>query len=438
MEQLTPKDFKNDTIVFAPPKYFSSLNTVLSKTTDETLHAFFIWRLVGTFASTVNSTETNPWREFVLKTAGVTQLSPRSRTCAVSVDDSLDTGAAQYPIGLGWILSRFFLEEVYSQQGQDTANDMIKNILETFHSRIDDKDWLTTNVKKLVNEKLSAINARVGWPTEDPKVLDPVAVKDYYKGFTISDSHFDNTVATMRGWVAHGWNRLSNPAEDYWIFTASVNDAYYTGDFNDIVIPAGIQKSVLFNNTLPGYSQFGFLGTILSHELTHGFDSNGRHSDLHGVHRKWWDDSSIQGFNNRTSCYVSQYSHYQVEYPIGSGKYKNVSGAQTLPENIADSGGINISFETYINMRSKGEFGNEGGGEEKRLPGLEQFSNEQMFYLIWAQNWCAKETDASLIATLLGDVHSPNSVRIKGPTDNSKGFREAYSCPVKEPTCSLW
>lgn len=437
---LLPKEITVDEFIFAPQPYFPVAEKAIQATDDETIQAFFIWRATTALSSLVTSDVIQPWRDFVTSFRGLegeAAVTPRWRRCVALVDLGLDTGAGASPQSLGWILSRFFVEKAYSLSVQAAMNKMFVNIIDTFHTRIRAKDWLTSLVKERVVEKLDAINKYVGWPIADPEALDPLAIKTYYKTMKTSDSHFDNVVNEMRFFVRHGWERLSHPIVDYWIQTSATNNAYYTGDFNDVIIPAGIQTSVLFDSDLPGYSQFGFLGTILAHELTHSIDSRGRHFDLNGKHTKWWDDSSIEAFENRTDCFVNQFDNYSVEYPIGSGKKVQVDGTTTLPENIADTGGLNIAFETYLAMRKAGEFKNTANGEEPRLPGLEQYSNEQLFFMQWAQNWCTKDTDVGLAAEL-GDIHSPAAIRINGPMANAEGFIKAYNCKVKEPVCELW
>ncbi len=172
------------------------------------------------------------------------------------------------------------------------------------------------------------------------------------------------------------------------------------------------------------------MGSLCGHELTHGFDTGGRLYDATGNFTNWWDNRTIEAFDNRTSCFVDQYSKFSIAGPNNT-KF-NVDGYQTLGENIADSGGVAVSYGAWQKVQAAQVVPDLG------LPGLKHFSNEQLFFIQWAQTWCSVEPPGGSPDQLLSDVHAPGFARILGPLANSRGFREAFNCPVKEPTCELW
>lgn len=228
--------------------------------------------------------------------------------------------------------------------------------------------------------------------------------------------------------------------------TAPTVNAYYSGVENEIAFPAGILQPPLFSAELPAYINYGGFGSIAGHELSHGFDDQGRKLDASGRNRHWWTNATVAEYTKRAECFVDQYDGFSV---TGAGdKQLNVSGNLTLGENIADAGGVSISFAAWqakynaSSVTTKNSV--EGEGKEKDnllLPGFENTvftSPERMFYLAFGNMWCTKATPAALTRNVLTDTHSPGNIRIRGTLENSRGFLEAFDCPVKEPKCELW
>jgi endothelin-converting enzyme len=210
--------------------------------------------------------------------------------------------------------------------------------------------------------------------------------------------------------------------------TAPTVNAYYSPSGNEIVFPAGIMQLPVFGDELPEYVSYGAFGSVAGHELTHGFDNNGAHYDETGKYADWWDNTTLSNFNKKTKCFVDQYQAFTI--PGLDGKPLHVNGKLTLGENIADAGGLTASFAAW-QKRAK-------TSPNKLLPGLEQFSAEQMFFISYSNWWCGKVRPAQAVNYVYTDPHSPADKRIIGTLSNSKAFREAFQCKVKQPSCELW
>jgi len=261
--------------------------------------------------------------------------------------------------------------------------------------------------------------------------VDPLAIQAFYASLRLTSSYPENVLATARLTVAQGYASLGKPVDrGTFPFATTAVNAVYNPQMNSVTIFAGIQQFPIYDRNFPAYLLYGSMGSITGHELTHGFDNQGRHFDASGNFTVWWDEKSIQQFRSRSDCFVDQYSRFTVSSPNGTAI--PVSGNRTLGENIADAGGLALSFGAWRRWED------ERKREDERLPGLEQFSNAQLFFLKYAQTWCSIVPPEAAVDLIRTDAHSPAFARILGPVANSRDFREAFHCPVKEPTCELW
>jgi endothelin-converting enzyme len=197
---------------------------------------------------------------------------------------------------------------------------------------------------------------------------------------------------------------------------------------NEIVFPAGIMQFPVFDVNLPKYISYGAFGSVSGHELSHAFDSTGRHYDQNGNYTDWWTPDTVKGFQARADCFVDQYSNFTVDGP--DGKPLHVNGKLTLGENIADAGGVAAAYSAWTRRRAE--------KKDQDLPGLEHFSQEQLFFVSYATAWCGKSRSAEAVRRVYTDPHSPPWARVLGTTANSKDFLKAFKCPAKKPVCALW
>lgn len=260
--------------------------------------------------------------------------------------------------------------------------------------------------------------------------MDPKVLEKYYAGVNITEDGFLNNELGMRALAdKQEWEVLGKPVDrDTWGMTASTVNAYYNPPGNEIVFPAGIMQPFVFDVNVPEYLSYGAFGSVAGHELSHAFDSTGRHYDQNGNYTDWWTNSTVKNFKEKADCFVKQYSNFTVDAP--DGKTLHVNGRLTLGENIADAGGVSAAFSAWKKRAAK--------KPNQDLPGLEHFTQEQLFFVSYGSWWCGKSRPASAVNRIYTDPHAPVWARILGTTANSKDFLEAFQCPKKEPVCQLW
>ena len=243
-------------------------------------------------------------------------------------------------------------------------------------------DWFGKDVAELAIKRVHSIVQKIGYPDTSPDVTSPESLRAYYSGVDILPStFFENSISARKGDTLKAWKKLTKPSDPgNWGMTPPTVNAYCNPPQSEIVFPAGILQFPIFGINVPEYINYGAFGSVAGHELSHAFDSNGRHYDITGNMTDWWPEETVEEFEKRASCFVDQFSEYYIEGYEGEKLY--VDGELTLGENIADAGGIIAAFEAW----KKRDIENPG----KRLPGLEKFSKEQMFFVAFTRTWCSK------------------------------------------------
>lgn len=263
--------------------------------------------------------------------------------------------------------------------------------------------------------------------------MDPENLRSYYQSVQVSQSaYFKNSLNMRRFDIAREWSSLGKPVDrNEWGMTVPTVNAYYNPPGNEIVFPAGIMQFPVFDVAVPQYLSYGAFGAVSGHELSHAFDSTGRHYDQNGNYTDWWTPSTVAAFKERAQCFIDQYSNYSIPGPDDKPLY--VNGKLTLGENIADAGGLSASFAAWKKRQG------ESNEKNQNLPGLsEHFSQDQLFFVSYANWWCGKTTKETAINRLYTDPHAPKWARVLGTMANSREFKEAFSCKEKEPVCKLW
>lgn len=278
-------------------------------------------------------------------------------------------------------------------------------VLDRFIAKLNALDWMSKDVRKFGVEKVHNIEQKIGYPTKSPNIRDPEELKSYYGNVNISSStYFQNALSMTESEVNKGWSQAGKPTnKDEWGMTASTVNAYYNPPGNEIVFPAGIMQSpVFYDPSIPQYLSYGAFGSVAGHELSHAFDSLGRHYDQNGAFKDWWDNSTVKAFEEKASCFVNEYANYTV--PDRDGKPLHINGLLTLGENIADAGGVTASFQAWKRRDEE--------KPDKLLPGLEDHTKEQLFFVSYANWWCGKTRPAEAVNRVYTDPHSPFFVRI--------------------------
>ena len=294
-------------------------------------------------------------------------------------------------------------------------------------------------------KKLDLLVAKIGYPSHNPDLRNPSSVYDYYKTLSISlNSYFANVVSTSHFKVRQAWLTVgtSQRISDRWDRTATSFNAYYSRDHNEIVIPAGfMQEPAFYSHEVPSYLTYGAFGAIVGHEISHAFDSTGRLYDSSGARTNWWDMESAAEFDNRTLCFIKQYDEFLIPGEnANSFTPFSVDGRMTLDENLADYSGLHAAFTAYKEHESL--------HPSKLLPGLTDYSREQLFFLAYGRYWCEKNRREILLWRLQNDAHAPNFARVLGAVANEPEFGEVWKCGSERqsdntesqwlPRCFLW
>ncbi|KAI4218935.1 MAG: hypothetical protein L6R36_008664 [Xanthoria steineri] len=419
---LAPSGFVPTEVIVGSPSYLEVLAQQLNGASHETLRAYLVWKTVQGYVDEVEDDALIPLKRFnnILRGKDPEASEDRWRTCVKVVDR-----------GLGWILSKFFVEEAFSKEAKAFGDRIIHDIKQQFVEKLSVAGWMSKDVRNVAIEKVHRITQKIGYPTRSPDLLDATAVEKYYEAVHITNgSYFGNALAIARFDSRREWSKLGKPTNrDEWLMTAVTVNAYYNPPGNEIVFPAGImQPPIFYDPSLPPYISYGPFGSISGHELTHAFDSSGRHYDQDGNYTDWWDDQTVQAFKAKTDCFVEQYSNFTILDP--EGKRLHVNGKLTLGENIADAGGLSAAFHAWKEVEKK--------HPSQLLPGLQHFTKEQMFFITYPSLFCGKTRQERAVNLIYKDPHSPSWARILGTVANSREFRKAFDCPKKEPTCELW
>jgi len=417
---LAPKDYKDSTMLVAFPEFLTKISDLVVETPKRVLQSYLIWKVIHDYAGAIDAPEVKPISRFnnVLSGRDPETKTERWKTCLRHVDGTI-----------GWILSRFYVEAAFSEEAKNFGDEIITDIKHQFISKLKGLSWMDDSVKELAVSKVKNIDQKIGYPTKSPNIMDPPALKEYYKDLSISDSYFKNTLNSAKWASDKGWSSLGKPVDhNEWGMQADIVNAYYNPVGNEIVFPAGIMQFPVFDVALPSYISYGAFASVAGHELSHAFDSSGRHYDEHGNFTDWWTERTVKEFTKRADCFVEQYSNFTVEG--NDGKPLHVNGKLTLGENIADAGGVAAAFAGWKQRQDV--------QPDKNLPGLGFFTQDQLFFVFYANWWCGKIRKEQAINYIYTDPHSPAWARILGTTANSREFRESFNCPVKEPTCELW
>lgn len=383
-------------IIVASPRYLKSLADILVSQKRDTIRAYLVWKLVQSYGPMVESDTVEPLRRFDNKLQGkAPDVKPeRWRTCVGVVDSDLP-----------WILSRFFVEAAFSKESKDLGDQIIHDIKDEFIVKLNQSEWMTKSVRQLAIDKVNLIRQKIGYPTKSPDITDAGELQDYYANVSVSSyAFFKNRLSSTKNDVKREWAQVDQPVDkNEWSMSASTVNAYYNPPGNEIVFPAGImQAPVFYDPSIPKYLSYGAFGAVAGHELSHAFDSSGRNYDQNGNYTDWWDNSTIDAFKEKADCFVKQYHNYSI--PTKDGPL-HLNGKLTLGENIADAGGLTAAFQSW-KRRDKED-------ADLVLPGLQDFTKDQVFFLAYGLAWCGKTREEAAVRRIYTDPHSPDIFRIR-------------------------
>ncbi|CAG5114630.1 unnamed protein product [Candidula unifasciata] len=408
----------DERVINQNPTYFGNISSVVRRFSSRALQNLFGFK----YALSRVDRLTARMRQIRLpfdQAIGAEPEGPRWDVCLNIVNKAFWKG-----------MGRQFVDKVFSDTAKSYIEQMIYNVKAEFRKIVEEKTWMSNATKVHAIEKLDAMSPKVGYPD---RCFEKADIEEFYENYTMNEGHYYNNRVLINKLDNFRLMRALRTLEDKsqkWQATLYDANAYNDIQENEIVFPAGFLRSPIFSETFQNYMNYGTIGTIIGHEITHGFENNGYRFDAHGDIRDWWQPEELIIFMDKMQCIVDQNNNFRI-YEINM----TVNGTMTQGDSVSDNGGVKQSFRAYKELVR-----NEG--EQPRLPGL-GLTQDQIFFLAWGQVWCEKATPYGYIQQITKGVHPPGKFRIIGPLQNSPEFAKAYNCslgsymnPVKK--CEVW
>ncbi|KAG0237327.1 hypothetical protein BGW42_001247 [Actinomortierella wolfii] len=431
---LSTTDMHDRNITVQSPTFVEKLGLLLNETTPTTLQNYFAWKIISNRALRLSSEYRRPLESFQAALSGVNPDIPPQRweTCVNAAN-----------AGLGAIIGHFYIAEVFPPESKKLGEYIIQVLEQVYLDGLSKLTWLDDQTRANAIAKLKGMQTHAGYSMFDPDLTSPSSLDAYYDGLEIDDYDFyGNQDRSTRWRVNMQLSQAGKPTNKRTMLSdPQVVDAFYNPLRNDMVFPAGILQLPFFSTLNPEYLNFGGMGVVAGHEITHGFDSNGRTYDASGTYVDWWTDATSAQFISKAQCFIDQYSNFSVPNPTPGGAPVPVNGHLTLSENLADNGGVKKSFEAWQKRFESDPQGQQYNNQ--LLAGLETYTREQLFFVAYGQIWCAKVRPEALVQYVLTDTHSPPVARVNGPVQNSHAFAKAFNCGASAPMnpakkCEIW
>jgi putative endopeptidase len=390
------------------PDFFKALDAVLTHASIPDLKAYLRWHLLHSEAPLLpKAFVAENFRFYIQTLTGAKQLQPRWERC-VKITDA----------DLGFALGQKYVEQAFPPDAKARALTMIQEIETMLGEDLQSLDWMTPATKEQALVKLRAVADKIGYPDK---------WRDYSSVKIVRGQAVANDERATEFEVHRQLNKIGQPVDrSEWDATPPTVNAYYDPQHNDINFPAGVLQPPFFDKRMDAAVNYGAIGSIMGHELTHGFDDEGRQFDAQGNLRNWWTPEDAAEFEKRAECFIKEYSAFT---PVDDVQ---LNGKLTLGENTADNGGVHLAFMAL--MKSL-----EGKSQAK----IDGFTPQQRFFLAWGQAWCENVRPEMARLWAQTDVHSPGRDRVNGVLGNMPEFREAFACReaqpmVHAPACRVW
>ncbi len=392
------------------PEVFGAVAKLMAETKMPTLKAYMTWAVLRDTADHLPTAYADEsFAFFGKKVTGQAEQSPLWKRCARVAGGSL-----------GEIVGRFYVEERFAGESKATAQQLIADVQDAFEAGLGGIDWMDDETRAAAIGKKNKLVNKIGYPDK---------WKDYQSLTIAGDAHVANILASRSFEHEDVIARASKPTDrSQWLMPPHMVNAYYHPLLNEMAFPAGILQPPFFDASYPSAMNYGAIGMVMGHELTHGFDDQGSQFDGDGKMRAWWAEGARDRFSERTGCVADYYSQFEVADGL------KVNGELTNGENIADIGGLRVAYRAWKASVAR------DGGEPATVPGL---TADQLFFISFAQGWCSKATDEYLTMQVRSDPHSPAKYRIIGTLSQLPEFHEAFQCEagttmVPEKVCEVW
>ena len=388
-----------DVINVGQPAFFKEVGTMWDEVSIAEWKTYLRWQLIDAQASRLSDPFVNENFDFNGRVmTGTTELRPRWKRVLQSTDQEI-----------GEALGQLYVAKVFTPEAKARALAMVTNLKAALRDRIQALDWISDTTRQQALRKLDAMTIKIGYPDK---------WRDYSSLDVSSPSYVTNAMAADAFEFKRNLRKAGRPVDrTEWGMTPPTVDAYNNAQFNEIVFPAGILQLPFFDETADDASNYGAMGAIIGHELTHGFDDQGRQFDAQGNLKDWWTPEDAKAFEARGSLMTDEYNAY-----VGVDDM-HVNGKLTLGENIADLGGLKIAYAALQKALA---------GKPRPAP-VDGFTVEQRFFLAFAEAWRRNTKPEAVRLQLSTDPHSPPRFRVVGPVSNMPEFAAAFSCREGDP-----
>jgi len=393
------------------PDFFRQVNGVLQAMSLESLKTYVTWRALNNAAPLLSQPFVDANFKMRQALTGQKQIQDRWKRCVKLVDGSL-----------GEALGQRYVEATFGPDGKQRMLKMVDALEKSLDTDIQNLSWMSDDTKKQAKVKLQAIRNKIGYPD---------VWRDYSSIVIKPNDLLGNSERADEFEAKRQIAKIDKPLDrNEWGMTPPEVNAYYNGSYNEIVFPAGILQPPFFDKTMDDAVNFGGIGLVIGHELTHGFDDQGRKFDPQGNLRDWWTDQDGKEFEKRVSCVADEYSGF-----VAVDNMK-LNGRLTLGENTADNGGARIALAALERMMADDKTG-------KEAQSIDGYTPEQRFFLGFARVWCEKQRPEFLRMQVSTNSHSPGRYRVNGVVQNMPEFQKAWNCKAGQPmvaenACHVW
>ena len=378
-------------VIVSQPTYLKGFAEVANKTSLDTWKAYLKMHLIGAYSSYLSKAFVDQRFAFYgTVLSGAPQNEPRWKRGVGVVENAL-----------GESVGKLYVQQNFPAERKVRMEAMVKNLLAAYKQSIDTLDWMSPATKKEAQAKLAKFTPKIGYPNK---------WKDYSALSVSRDDLVGNVMRSRSVEYNRELNKLGKPIDrDEWGMTPQTVNAYYNPELNEIVFPASILQPPFFDANADDAVNYGGIGAVIGHEISHGFDDQGSQYDGDGNMRNWWTEEDGKRFGEKTKALINQYAAFS---PLEG---YNVNGELTLGENIGDNSGLAIAYKAYkISLKGK------------QAPVIDGLTGDQRFYMGWGQVWRTKMREPAQIAQIKTDPHSPAQYRANGTLKNQPGFYEAF------------
>ncbi len=403
---------KFTTLNVGNPDFFKEVNGQLATVPVGDWKTYLRWRTLDTYAPGLSSPFVE--EDFKFKgqyMAGQKEIEARWKRCVKSTDRNL-----------GMALGELYVDKTFGAAGKERTLKLVQAIENSMHQDLEQLSWMSDTTKQQAYVKLSTIVNNIGYPDK---------WRDYSTVIVKRDDYAGNVQRAVAFEVKRQYNKIDKPTDRKdWGMTPPTVNAYYRPNMNDINFPAGILQPPFYAQSNDDAVNYGGIGVVIGHELTHGFDDQGRKFDAEGNLKDWWTANDAKEFETRATCTADEYSGF-VAVKDDKGEV-HLNGRLTLGENTADNGGLKLAYMALMNI-----IGN------TQVAPIEGYTAEQRFFLAYGQIWCQNVTDQNARMLAITDPHSPGRWRVNGAVQNTAAFQKAWSCKEGQPrvsanACRVW